>query len=796
MVSGEVRVQTANRNTQYAIRNTLYAIRNTPWLILILAPLILFGRIVFAGRVLFWGVPLLQFYPWQQFAVEMWRSGHAPLWNPFLGNGAPLAANLQSAVFYPLNALHLVLPVEQAMGYTAVVHVVLAGLAMYAWARAFGLGPLAAVVGALSFQLSQFYIARLGFLSITVTFPWTAAWLWRAEVLAQRRRMSDALWLALTIGLGLLAGHAQTAGLGLIVATLYATLRLIQETKKLAAKETRGHLAKGVGYVLLAFVAGFALASVQLLPSLELAAQSQRAGGLDLEFASTHSLYPLRLLTFLAPDLMGNPADGSFWGYDNYWENAGYMGLWALIMAAFALAESKSHVPHLKPVARLLGATAAASLLIALGRFAPFYPLVFQVLPGVTLFQGPARLLSVYTLSVAALAGLGTQQLLVGHRLRSVGRILIVAALGVLLAVIAGVMLAGVRAMFVRPVIQFGILLGACAALLAWRPLGDGRRFRLWQAALAGLVAIDMLAADWRLNPVTDPSLYREPTASARTVGAAGAGRVLWFSTDEEQIKFGRYLLFASFGPADVQYWLGAREALLPNAAMVERVSSANNFDPLLVGRYNDLIEFLDELPAPDALRVAGVMDARYIVSPRELSLPIVHRGPEATIYRNDAALGRAWIVPQAQVVGDSLAALADLAFDPRQTALLEPEDASAALGKPAAGQSSVTLQDSPNAVTIRAVSESGGFLVLADTFYPGWQAALDGKPVEVLRANYAFRAVVIPAGEHVVVFRYAPLSFRIGAVISLVTLLVTVGAWTLLALRNSARRRPAAANN
>src|SRR5512136_2937619 len=144
--------------------------KRLPRIILILAPVALLWRIVFAGRVLFWGVPLLQFYPWQQFAVEMWRSGQAPLWNPFVGNGAPLAANLQSAVFYPLNFLYLILPAEQAMGYTAALHVVLAGLAMYAWGRALGLQPLSALIGALALQLSQFLIARLGFMSITATF--------------------------------------------------------------------------------------------------------------------------------------------------------------------------------------------------------------------------------------------------------------------------------------------------------------------------------------------------------------------------------------------------------------------------------------------------------------------------------------------------------------------------------------------------------------------------------------------------------------------------------------------------
>jgi uncharacterized membrane protein YfhO len=86
-------------------------------------------------------------------------------------------------------------------------------------------------------------------------------------------------------------------------------------------------------------------------------------------------------------------------------------------------------------------------------------------------------------------------------------------------------------------------------------------------------------------------------------------------------------------------------------------------------------------------------------------------------------------------------------------------------------------LRDSPNAVTIHAESKSGGFLVLADTFYPGWQATLDGTPVEILRANHAFRAVVFPPGEHIVMFRYAPLSFRMGGAISLLSLIaVTVG--------------------
>jgi hypothetical protein len=760
---------------------------NLAWLILIVTPLILFWRILLAGQVLFWGVPLLQFYPWQQLAVEMWLSGNVPLWNTWVGNGAPLAANMQSAVFYPLNVLYLLLPVERAMGYTALLHVILAGLAMYAWGRAFGLRPLSALVGALAFQLSQFFIARLAFLSITVTFPWIAVWLWRVELFVQRRRWTDSLWLALAIGLGLLAGHAQTAAFGLMVVVAYAALRLWQEASG-KWQGSRRFLWSAAGGLLAAIVLGFALAAVQLLPAAELTAQSHRVGGLDYEFAVTHSLYPLRLLTLLAPDLMGHPADGNFWGYDNYWENAAYAGVWALLMAAFALSNLKSPIPRFRPTKWFLGVVILVSLLFALGRFTPFYPALFKWLPGASLFQGPARMLCVYALAMAALAGIGTDELLVGDRLRWSGRLLIAAALAVLLVVAAGSFALNLRAVFVRPVLQFGLTLGACAAYLAFRPSLDSPRFKGWAAALAVMVALDLLVADWRLNPTTDASLYHQPTVAAQVVRSAGDGRLLWFADDESYIKFGKYFAFKTFGPDDAGYWRGVREALLPDTSVIERVATANNFDSLLPGRYSELITRLDKSPLADALRLAGVMDARYIVSPRELPLPVIWHGNEVTVYRNDQATGRAWIVQQAIVIADPLQAMTDAAFDPLRALLIEPGDAAAVpVREFAPGPSSIALRDSPNAVTIRAASAAGGFLVLADTFYPGWQATLDGQPIGILRGNYAFRAIVLPPGEHTVVFRYAPASFRLGAAITLLALAVTVFACLVLSLRQPA---------
>jgi hypothetical protein len=231
---------------------------------------------------------------------------------------------------------------------------------------------------------------------------------------------------------------------------------------------------------------------------------------------------------------------------------------------------------------------------------------------------------------------------------------------------------------------------------------------------------------------------------------------VFTFARDEEQIKFGRYLAhetpdgkrqFDGFGPDDLNYWLGERAALLPNAAMIDRLASANNFDSLLVGLYQNLLDQVEGMPLDQALPVLSRMHIGYLVSPRELDLPIVTRTPDALIYRNDRVLPRAWIAP----AQSGLNAVSEIAPE----SLVE------------------SLTDSGNAVTIRASSPQDGLLILSDTFYPGWQALVDGVPAEIRIANEAFRAVAFPAGAHTIEFRYQPGAALIGLIVSLASLVV-----------------------
>ena len=93
-------------------------------------------------------------------------------------------------------------------------------------------------------------------------------------------------------------------------------------------------------------------------------------------------------------------------------------------------------------------------------------------------------------------------------------------------------------------------------------------------------------------------------------------------------------------------------------------------------------------------------------------------------------------------------------------------------------------LQYGPQSVKLAVDAPRDCWLFLSDTYYPGWTADLDGKPMPIHLANITGRAVRVPAGKHVVAFTYAPRSFRVGCVASLLALL-GLGAWALVGLRD-----------
>ena len=122
------------------------------WVLIVLPQIILFGPMLISGEALFWGTPIMQFIPWREFAIDTLRQGHLPLWNPWLGMGAPLIANYQSAVFYPPNWILFLTGPAWGQSLLVLFHILWTGVGMLLLVKHLNMSRLAQAIAALSFS--------------------------------------------------------------------------------------------------------------------------------------------------------------------------------------------------------------------------------------------------------------------------------------------------------------------------------------------------------------------------------------------------------------------------------------------------------------------------------------------------------------------------------------------------------------------------------------------------------------------------------------------------------------------
>jgi hypothetical protein len=153
--------------------------------------------------------------------------------------------------------------------------------------------------------------------------------------------------------------------------------------------------------------------------------------------------------------------------------------------------------------------------------------------------------------------------------------------------------------------------------------------------------------------------------------------------------------------------------------------------------------------------------------------VPVFNEDPAINIYLNLNALPRVLFVGQTNIVSSHDAAWDAVRaddFDPAGTVVLENGQT---LDTQPTVSELVILQYTLNRVTIALKTDQPGYLVLSDAYYPGWRATVDGQTTTIERANYAFRAVFVPAGRHTVQFIFDPWLWQAGLLTSGITLLI-----------------------
>jgi hypothetical protein len=171
----------------------------------------------------------------------------------------------------------------------------------------------------------------------------------------------------------------------------------------------------------------------------------------------------------------------------------------------------------------------------------------------------------------------------------------------------------------------------------------------------------------------------------------------------------------------------------------------------------------------------------------RHFKLISVRKNDYIRVYENPHALPQVYIVHQtwnAKTAAEALKAIESPNFNPQNAAVIEgvKESAAGSLVNNQNESSSETIswrRSDFDHVVIDAALKNDGFVVLTDTYYPGWYAYIDGKPTEILRANYLFRALAVPTGHHHISFSYEPLSFRIGMILAIAGVVLSIVLFT-----------------
>jgi hypothetical protein len=748
-----------------------------------LFPFVLFIPGLIQGKVLFWGTPALQFVPWRDYAWENIREGFIPLWNSLSGMGAPFLANYQLAIFYPPGWL-LFLFSELggapwlAWGFTLFValHLSWSGIGIGLLLKRLGIGSFGQAVSGIAFSLCGYLVSRSGFFSII----WTASWLpWilllsdfltNAASLRHTNRKGF-VFLVLALAFQFLAGHAQTSWYSVMLAGGWVITRGW-------LKGGSGNAFKSLVLLTLAGLAAVILSAVQLFPTIELLAQSQRSTAVDFEQAMTYSFWPWRFLTVLMPDLFGNPGLGDYWGYASYWEDAIYIGIIPLITGfstLFFLWSSKRKLTQIRNVGLFFWIVIIVGCLLALGKNTPIFPFLYQYMPSFSLFQAPARFMIWAVLALSVLAGIGADswspakgKRLYWTRLGTAGAFSI--TLGAYLAL---ALLPNVHATFIRAAALTGLwALGAGILALTIPEDAHGTKRPVWCLVVLAWIGMDLLVSSWNLNPVVDMNFYAtENKMPAASRGTFTDPRIYISKSDEYDLKFKRFFRFGSYLPEED--WGNLRSALLPNIQILERISSANNFDPLVPERISRWMDYMDSVPEADRITWLKFMHVGgwETVNSNDLGdVKVISIQPDPFIEFKSCV---SYVQNENQSF-ERLISQQQSSENSNRSVIIEKDNPSNEEICPIPTSSIEIVKQNPAKIIFRVTSESDGWVTIKESWYPGWVGRIDGTQVEVLHADYLFQAVQVNSGEHLVELDYRPGWFFAGLWISL-------GGWLLL---------------
>lgn len=691
-----------------------------------------------------------EFLPFFMEAKNQFSEGLFPLWNPYIFVGNPLWANTQSALLFPLNFFHYILPAAIGFTVSSLFKLLIGCLLAHVYVRKLGVNHGPALLAGVAFGFCSFTVFWLNHphTNVIILIPLC---FYMVERLLEKANTRNILQYSLVVALTLIAGHVEIAFLTATACGLYYLLRLLQ----------MGQLnALALGQFFMVYIVGLLLSAILIFPFLEFlfntAIWSER--GNDIE-----SSIPAAGLINL---WMGDFFRFEGWNPRNigYHAFSAYVGVATLPLVLYAIVKSfRSTLPLLAVCVCSLAVSFSINPIHWVVKNLP----LFTHLP---LFY--FNILVAFSLSVLAAVGL-QKCLLETKSNRSViwiGLVLLIPLIYFWLFWQPGGMSQHVpdTNLLIKTVSNFVpwialVLLLVCLLMFFAQRLNKTVVMML----IIGFVYVDLwwLGHDW--NPVieTEYALPNEQPGSIKFLS-------------EQTTPFRT---------------VGYQNILTPSSNMLAQIHDVRGYDVPVIDRYHQFFNralkgkdayWYYNLPKYDAsiLPFLNILNTRYLLSKKELTelpehIQLVY-DDEIRIYENHHAAGLAHLKTQAEFINspsDALDRVLELDAELAEVVVIEGPS------KLALSQSSeqVSNQYSIEYTTINSQtidfkvnSQQPAWLVLSQSYYPGWKAYINGRETDIFAANYVLQAIKIPIGSHQISFKYQPFSFTLGWIVSLLSLI------------------------
>ena len=687
-------------------------------------------------------------------------------------------------VLYPPSLVYLILPLGWSLGFFCLLHLWFAGLGMYVLAARWTQNRLGAALAGLGFSFSGLSIAFLMWPSHIATLSWMPWVLWITER-AWRRGGVHIVWAGLMGAMQMLAGGPETILFTWLLTAAVVLLSVLLSpsagctdsndaratSSRVGATTPESSSRSQIVFRFCSVVLLVAcLAAVQLLPSLDLIAHSQRTAG----HGDSHWSMPVRgWANFLVPMAFGHPwFEGIFFQHGQGWISSFYVGIATLLLAVMALHRSPSPRRKSWSIVRLLCGVIMICYLCALGDQTPIFPSLRRFFPVFGFMRYPIKFVIPIIFALPLLAAFGLDGLAPndlqapkavkkrvlmygGGTVLLIGLILLWAWRSPMpLDDLPATSLNGVqRIFFLSTSVLILCLLPGLASI------GAQRAFAI---ALLVIIWIDLRTHEPPQNSFLPPAVY-EPGIVRNTLAVQpeprlGGPRVMVSPDARESFYF--------FAGKDIHQGVVARRlGYYSDCNLLDSAPKLDGFFSLYPRHIGDLVSFLYASSNSTPSNLMDFLGVSQVTAPgaftewrsRSTALPLVTAGQKPVFVEDTNTLNH----------------LLAPGFDPLKTAFL-PVGTESLVTVRTQTEASVSLRrfsDHRIEFTVRAGSP--GLVVVAQTFYHPWHVFLDGEPRRLFRANLAFQAFEVPAGTHHAVLAYQDRAFEIGGLISVSSLLL-----------------------